>query len=240
MTSALRRALRITIAVAVASSVGGVCVAQDDGANFQTWTDFTSLYWLNNNIRYDGDYGLRGVVTERDWTEVYARPSFGWFKLDWLTMKGGLGAFLTVQDTSTFELRPYVGADFIWPNLNGWRFDYYLRLEWRNIWSADDVPYQGDLRGRFRIQLHTPSFGHGFNGLPFYGLASFEFFSDLGGGISEDFASRTRSTIALGHLITLRWRAELWTTLQSSRDNTDQTFQLSDIILRLRIKYHLN
>jgi len=235
----VRRAVRIAIAIAIATPVGNVCVAQDDGANLQTWVDFTSLYWINNNIRYDGDYGIRGLISDREWTRLYARPSFGWFKLDWLTLKGGVGAFYTAQDTSTFELRPYVGVDAIWPNLNGWRFDYYLRIEWRNVWSAEDVDFQSDFRGRFRVQLHTPSFGHGFNGLPFYGLASFEFFSDLG-AIVENFSSRTRTTLGLGHLITMRWRAEFWTTLQSSRDNPEQTFELTDVILRLRIKYHIN
>jgi hypothetical protein len=236
------RAVRLVPLAAVATTllVARPSVAQDDGATLQTWTDYTSLYWMTHNLRYTGDYGIRGAIANRDWTTIYARPDAAWHAFSWFTVTGGVGGFYTFQDADQFELRPFVGATAVWPELGRWRFDHYLRLEWRNVWTYDSTTtFDGDLRLRYRIRVHTPSFGRGFNGLPFYGAASFEAFTDTD-EIAEQFANRTRSTLVLGHLVTQRWRLEFHFTLQSSKSSPEASFDLSDVILRLRVRHHIN
>ncbi len=234
-----RRVLILTAAVTLFAA--RPAAAQDDGgADLQTWVDYASLYWLSHQWRYTGDYGIRGLVSTGEWTRVYVRPDVAWHLLNWLTLTGGVGGFYTFQDDDQLEVRPFVGALAIWPRLGRWRFDHYLRLEWRNVWTYDSTTtLDSDLRLRLRVRVHTPSFGSGINGLPFYGAASFEVFSKEG-AIVEQFASRTRTTLVLGHLIDQRWRRELHATLQSSRSNVEQSFEPEDFILRLRIRHHIN
>ena len=38
------------------------------GEDFQTWSDIATIYKLSDNWRYDGDQGIRGVLSDSDFT----------------------------------------------------------------------------------------------------------------------------------------------------------------------------
>jgi hypothetical protein len=63
--------------------------AQDIEFNsFHTWADIATIKNYSDRFRYDGDYGIRGLLTDRDWTLVYLRPSVRYRAKPWLTLHG--------------------------------------------------------------------------------------------------------------------------------------------------------
>ena len=86
--------------------------AQTSGfSEFHTWTDLATVVNISDRFRYDGDYGLRGVVTDDNWTLFYLRPSVRYRPQPWLTLHGGVGLFYNIlPDSDLPELRPFVGG----------------------------------------------------------------------------------------------------------------------------------
>ena len=99
---------------------------------FHEWTDLATIYRFSDRFRYDGDYGLRGVITDRNWTLLYLRPSVRYRAKPWLTLHGGVALFynfITGEDLP--ELRPWVGTRFVGPRPGGFVISNYFRLELR-------------------------------------------------------------------------------------------------------------
>ena len=63
------------------------------GADFQTWSDLTTIYRFADGWRYDGDQGIRGVLSDSDFTLIYFRPSVRYRARDWFTVHGGVRFF---------------------------------------------------------------------------------------------------------------------------------------------------
>ncbi len=60
---------------------------------FHTWTDIATIYNFSDRFRYDGDYGVRGFITDRNWTLIYLRPSVRYRFHPWLRLLGGDALF---------------------------------------------------------------------------------------------------------------------------------------------------
>jgi hypothetical protein len=60
---------------------------------FHAWTDLATIYNFSTFFRYDGDYGLRGVLTDNNWTLLYLRPSVRYSTNKWLLLHGGAALF---------------------------------------------------------------------------------------------------------------------------------------------------
>ena len=77
---------------------------------FNTWADLATIKNYSDRFRYDGDYGIRGLLTSSDWTLVYLRPSVRYRMKPWLTLHGGAALFYNFFDGEDLpELRPWVG-----------------------------------------------------------------------------------------------------------------------------------
>ena len=82
------------------------------GADFQTWSDITTIYKFAEHWRYDGDQGIRwGELSDSDFTLLYFRPSVRYRAKPWLTIHGGIRFFQTFVDDEedTFEIGPWQG-----------------------------------------------------------------------------------------------------------------------------------
>jgi hypothetical protein len=74
-----------------------VVVQSAHGADFQTWSDITTIYRFAKGWRYDGDQGVRGVLSDSDFTLLYFRPSVRYRAKTWFTVHGGIRFFYTFK-----------------------------------------------------------------------------------------------------------------------------------------------
>ena len=211
-------------------------------SEFHTWTDVATIYKFSDEFRYDGDYGIRGFLTDDNWTLIYLRPSVRYRTHPWLTLHGGMALFYNFFDTieDLPELRPWVGARFIGPKPGGWTISNYLRLEHRAFYLKDEDKWDALFRGRWQVQVTTPDFAIG-DAERFYALASIEPFTDFGSSINGILGERIRTNIGVGKRVTPALRIDLNYLFHSIRVSDGiQDFNLDDHVVRLRFFYSFN
>ena len=207
------------------------------GADFQTWSDITTIYRFADRWRYDGDQGIRwGKLSDSDFTLLYIRPSVRYRVKPWFTVHGGIRFFQTFVDDEedTFEIGPWQGLRFEWPKIGGYPITHYLRLEERMIWQTEgDNNSDFTVRSRYQLGSRSPNFDILFkNGI--YLSGSIEPFADLERPL---FINRIRYDIGLGTTFSDTWRVQLRYLLQQGRDSASDTFSTDEHILRLRFFY---
>ena len=101
---------------------------------FHTWTDAATIVNFSDDFRYDGDYGIRGLLTDSNWTLVYIRPSVRYRAKPWLMLHGGAALFYNFfRDKEDLpELRPWVGVRFL-TRAGEWSISNYFRVEYRAV-----------------------------------------------------------------------------------------------------------
>ncbi|MCH7547988.1 MAG: DUF2490 domain-containing protein [Candidatus Krumholzibacteriota bacterium] len=206
---------------------------------FHTWTDVATIYKFSDTFRYDGDYGIRGFLTDDDWTLIYLRPSVRYQSRPWLRLHGGVALFYnffkTVEDVP--ELRPWVGVRFVGPSPGGWVISNYLRLEGRAFYLKDEDKWDTVLRGRWQVQVTTPDFAIR-TSERFYALASIEPFTGFGASINGILGERIRTNIGMGKRVTPALRIDLNYVFHRIRvSETGRDFDLDDHVVRLRFFY---
>jgi len=209
---------------------------------FHTWTDVATIYKFSNAFRYDGDYGLRGVLSDDDWSLLYLRPSVRYRTHPWLTLHGGMALFYNFLkfDDDIPELRPWVGARFVGPRPRGWIISNYLRLEYRAFYIDSTKTWDTVWRGRWQLQVRTPDFSIR-SAENFYALASLEPFNNFGTSIGGTLVDRIRTNIGMGKRVTPALRMDLNYLFHRIRVSDDsQEFDVDDHVLRLRFFYHFN
>lgn len=216
--------------------------AQDGDRDEQTWFDFRTFYTIDEKWTYDGDYGLRGFLSNEDWQREYINPAFIYDASLDVDLRGGMRFIFTREKdaTNTFEIRPWQGVRFLWPRTNFIIFSQYIRLEERFTWGTEDGSFSFDLRGRYRIMAKTPNLRLVSINQTFYFLTSLEIFGNFGGAIEETFVDRTRLTFGMGYFITQSWRAELHYILQGSNLGASDGSNIDVRVLRLRVRYYIN
>ena len=208
----------------------------------QSWIDFRAYYVINNLWTYDGDYGLRGIISGEDWQRIHINPSVVYNLSTQTFLRGGIRLVYTneITNSNTFEIRPWQGIRFIWPQTEYFIISQYVRLEERfTIYTQADFS-DFVIRARYRIMAKTPNIRLKAIDQIFYFLTSFEFFSNLGKAIVEAFVSRTRLTFGMGYIPGKSFRIELNYIFQSSRKDSEEGIKLGVHILRVRFRYYIN
>ena len=158
-----------------------VLVSFGQCSDFQTWSDIATIYNFSKNWRYDGDQGIRGVVSDNDFTLLYFRPSVRYRAKSWFTVHGGIRFFQTFKDDydDTFEIGPWQGLRFVWPKIGAYSISHYFRLEERMIWETEgENDFDFTLRGRYQLGARSPDYDFLFkNGI--YLTGSVELFWNL-------------------------------------------------------------
>ena len=103
---------RVVWLTLLALFIPGAAAAQSrEFSELHTWSDLATIYDFSDRFRYDGDYGLRGVISDPEWTLLYVRPSVRYRPRDWVTLHGGAGLFYNFLDGDDLPgLRPWLGA----------------------------------------------------------------------------------------------------------------------------------
>ena len=209
---------------------------------FNTWADVATIYNFNVRFRYDGDYGIRGFLSDPNWTLAYFRPSVRYKPRPWLALHGGAALFYSFykEGEDLPELRPWVGLRLFWPRTTNFLISHYFRMELRAFYLAGDGDWEAVLRGRYQVQVMSPELDFGF-GKGFYFLTSFEVFENLGESITEAFGDRLRYNFGIGKGISRSLRIELnylFHKIAASEQRED--FKLDDHVIRLRLFYNVN
>ena len=223
-----------------------VLVKPGSCGDFQTWSDIATIYRFAENWRYDGDQGIRGVLSDSDFTLLYFRPSVRYRAKSWFTVHGGIRFFKNFvdDDEDTFEIGPWQGLRFTWPKLGGYAFSHYFRLEERMLWQTQgDKEFDFNLRGRYQLGVRSPNFDILLkNGI--YLLGSVELFWNLDKSITDNFANRIRYDLGVGTKVSEAWRVQLHYILQDGRAIEEFSFRdpfdSEEHILRFRLFYSFN
>ena len=208
---------------------------------FHTWTDVATIYNFSDQFRYDGDYGLRGLLTDKNWTLLYLRPSVRYRAKPWMTLHGGAALFYNFfPEEDLPELRPWVGARFVGPRPGGFTISNYLRLELRAFYLKGKSEWDAGLRFRWQLQVVSPRFRIG-SLEEFYGLASIEPFIDGSSGIEGTFGDRFRYNMGIGKQVTPGLRIDLNYLFHRVRvTDAGGDLTLDDHVIRLRFFYSFN
>ena len=214
-------------------------------ADFYTWSDITTIYKLSDSWRYDGDQGIRGVLSDSDFTLLYFRPSVRYRAKPWFTVHGGIRFFKTFYDDfdDTFEIGPWQGLRFTWPKLGDFAFSHYFRLEQRMTWQTEgESDSDFTLRSRYQLGFRSPNYDIIFkNGI--YLSGSIELFWNLDSSFTDNFVNRIRYDLGVGTKVSDAWRVEMRYVLQDGREIEDvffDPFESEEHILRLRLFYTFN
>ncbi len=214
-------------------------VQPSHSADFETWADITTIYSISDRWRYDGTQGIRGLLSGDDFTQLFFRPSVRYQAKPWITVHGGIRFFWTGNDLKedAFEIGPYQGIRFLWPNIGSYTISHYLRREQRMIWVTEGArDFDFSLRGRYQLGAQSPVYDILFkNGLFLKG--SIEAFADIE---SPVFVDRLRYDLGAGTKVSEAWRVELHYFLQQERDSSGSSFSASEHVVRLRLYYSFN
>jgi len=206
------------------------------GADFQTWSDITTIYRFAKGWRYDGDQGVRGILSDSDFKLLYFRPSVRYRVKPWFTVHGGIRFFKTFFDDEddTFEIGPWQGLRFVWPEIGNYAISHYFRFEERMTWQTEgESDFDFTLRSRYQLGFRSPNYDILFkNGI--YLSGSIEAFSDIETPI---FINRIRYDVGPGIKASAAWRVELRYLLQQEKQSASAAFTANEHILRLRLFY---
>jgi hypothetical protein len=212
-----------------------------DFDEFHTWTDAATIYHFDEHWRYDGDYGLRGVLTGEHWTLLYLRPSVRYQARPWLSLHGGLALFYNFFDTIDLpELRPHLGLRVLYWLPRRFEVSNYFRLEYRAFYLKEYQKWDPIWRFRWQLQVTSPRFPIG-GAKHFFALASIEPFWDIDNAEYDFFGDRFRFNFGIGKLVTSSLRVELNYVFHQVR-LADEGGQLDadDHVVRLRFFYSFN
>lgn len=161
----------------------------------------------------------------------------------WLDFISEVGLAYTVQkeDVNTIEIAPMVGGRFFMTQ--GKRVDtrFVLRYQQRTFndletgdWSSSN---RTRLRGEVFVSINKPNL---FNDKLWYVFADYEEFVVIDQQLQERFANRRRARIGVGYRLSYKHRFDLGYTLQTSRNEIDDSFTGTDNVIQLKYKMYLN
>lgn len=239
-TRQFRGRVRLRALLIVASVLGAAPAwAQVPEFNsFHTWADVATIKNINERFRYDGDYGVRGLLSDDDWTLIYLRPSVRYRVKPWMTLHGGAALFYNFFDGDDLpELRPWVGVRAPYRTQSGWIISNYFRFEYRAFYLKADSDWDASLRARWQLQATTPRFEIG-SVREFYALASVEPFFDTGLSDFDAFGDRFRINFGMGKLFGNHLRAEINYLFHQVRlPEEGGSLDVDDHVMRLRFFY---
>lgn len=200
--------------------------------NQQIWIDFYPHYYVNEKLEYYGDTGYRTIVSERNWSRLYARPSLKYhFSKNW-EFHSGLGLFYiyNVFSIDNFEITPWQGAQLNWPNWSKLSFKHLIKLEERFNYETKNWTLDFELRFRYKLSGKINVGKKWF--VPFYG----EVFLPLSNEIEEIYKNKERVGLGIGHKPNKEWQIAFLFNWQGSRTGINEDIHVSDYIYQIQIR----
>ncbi len=224
--------LFIGLNIAVSASASTADTTESSILNHQIWIDFYPHYYFNKKLEYYGDAGYRTIISERNWSRLYVRPSIKYHLNKTWELHAGIGFFYMFYkyDIDQFEIRPWQGVQLNWPKWDKIGFKNLLRLEERILFLTNN--WSSDLEFRMRYKL---SGKYDFNKKLYMSLYG-EYFLPLKGEVKELYRNKGRAGIGLGYKPTNNWQVEFVFNWQGSRTGSGEKLNASDYIYQIKIK----
>ena len=210
----------------------------------QVWVDFLTDYYVHSNHLIELEIGPKALFSEgQRWAELTVTPAYEFvagprFELVVRT----LFSWVRQNDAlSTFEIRPILGFRLyiLQPNETRFMVRDFNRVESRNIWYDDSRSWDSTWRYRNRLEAQVAiNHEHLADDHTMYLLADAEAFVNLGRAAEERFNDNWRIRSGIGYRLKYEWRFELLYTLQLSKDTLLASFETSNHIVRLRLKFY--
>lgn len=217
--------------------------AQEDVTG-QVWVDFLTDYYVHSNHLLELEVGPKALFSGgQRWAELTLTPAYEWvvghrFELvartlfSWVRQNSAL---------STFEIRPILGFRLyiLQPSEHRFMVRDFNRVESRNIRYSRSGEWDTTWRYRNRLEAQIAlNHDHLADDHTSYLLADVEAFVNLGRAAEERFNDNWRIRSGVGYRLKYQWRFELLYTLQLSKDTLLASFETSNHIVRLRLKFY--
>jgi len=218
-------------------------LAAQDETVFQLWPVFHQAWKPHGKWQPGGNTGLR---FQADDLSAYSRIQVGgtvrYLFNRSIDARAGLRLFYTFQTgINQFELRPYQGAQLIWPRFNKIDLRSLVRLEERFVFQTGSSPGVS-LRLRYQLSTAIP-IGNllehvtGYNRISIP-LSAELFFSDPD-DVQEQFGSTLRLTAGISYIVNDEWSGDASLMFESSRDTeAGGEFRTTTIMLRFDIRHN--
>jgi len=224
--------LFIGLNIVASASASTADTTESSILNHQIWIDFYPHYYFNKKLEYYGDAGYRTIVSERNWSRLYVRPSIKYHLNKTWELHAGIGFFYTFynKDVDQFEIRPWQGVQLNWPKWEKVGFKNLLRFEERMSFLTEDWILDFEFRLRYKLSGKYDFHERWFVAL--YG----EYFLPVTGEIKELYRNRGRAGIELGYKPAKEWQLSFVLNWQGSRSGPDEELHSSDYIYQLRVR----
>lgn len=209
--------------------------------DFQGWLDL----FLNKpfgNFEYEGNLGMNKLLENNGWGDYYFGNTLSYQAVGWYLAEAAVELHYTndPQAQNINEVTVFIGQRFFISNfiekIHLQLPYFYLRLDNRFLNYEDGttehkVRIRPRLGGRFI--LNNIYLGENTWYIPFY----VEYYVNFNGEAFERYASRNRYVIGLGYSFTNNLRTELVYYAQRSRNTIEDSFEKTDMIFQLSLRY---
>ena len=237
------RACLVVATLTCASMVPASVVAQEEVTG-QAWVDYLTDWYVTSQHLLELEVGPKTLFSGGEWwgeltltpayefvaghrLELVARTLFSWVRQN--------------RALSTFEIRPILGFRLyiLQPSEHRFMVRDFNRVESRNIRYSRSGEWDTTWRYRNRLEAQIAiNHDHLADDHTLYLLADAEAFINLGRAAEERFNDNWRIRGGIGYRLRYQWRFELLYTLQLSKDTLLASFEASNQIVRLRLKFY--
>lgn len=210
------------------------------------WIEYQYRQQVRDNLRGSLGLGYRELISTEDrlsaWSRTHLRGDIVYSRSPRLSFEVGLGGYYTSQEQrgNLFEIRTWLGARALWPEMRSTkrRFSlrHLLRFEQRWLDRSGESGTEFGLRLRYRIGVGIPLNSSVIGAKTLYLPLGGEIFYDIGDETAEFLAARVRLGTGLGYVFGDNWALEFRYMAQRSRDTILNQFTITDHIFDLRIR----
>jgi hypothetical protein len=200
------------------------------------WLNYAISVKTDSNFSYGGDVGLRGLITDRNWTQFLIRPAATYKINRTFNVAGAVAVFQTFNRDgyNLAEFRTHQDFNARWPRLSVLSIYYRVRIEQRWFFYQN-FPNDFDVRGRLLVGVQSKDFTWLGEKIPIYFHVIWEGFNTLTKDSAVEFyVNQSRLHFAFGQRISENFRYELHYIWQRSRQFSEDGLQTSQNVFRIR------
>lgn len=223
---------------------GNVVVAQTDSEiEKQVWTMAFLTWKMNEKWRYNQDMAWMHSFNTPVFNRYFLRSqaTYG-FSKNW-DVTGGLIYVhtFTKSETTTNEVRPWLGTLLRWPSFGRVNIIHYLRFEERFRHTLGEEEWANNARIRYRIMTNIPINHSKLEDKTWYGQLAYEFYSSTF-DVDVRFATADihRFDGGIGYFQNFTNRYELNLIAFNSRVNTGNQYEWGSLVLFFKYRRFMN
>jgi hypothetical protein len=212
------------------------------GQSTEVWLDYFANIPAGRFWTYEFNGGMAKGLSDPVWLDAYLTANATYQDQNWLSTEGNLEYHYTFNATAEniAEIRPWLGANFIWSTYGGPLNLFYpafgVRLEERLLWYQTSGAQESKERLRLRASARFPLNNESLIPETYYLILLLESYVPLDGEAKEVSADKLRFQAGLGYVLAADLRIELQYIMMRSRNTQLNTFEVSNHIIWLSVR----